>query len=434
LRKKENKLDIVIYDIVYVIMNLFRTYIIFKFMGVFFERKDINKPIEYLSYLAYYVCITGFYLLINIPIVTLTINLVALLILSFNYKASVKQRILSVLLICLILLLTESIVVLMTGHINSKIFGKNNYSSISGMIGIQIFSYMMVLLIEKYQNVKKGAIIPVVYWLAVLLIPSASMYITVVLLLASGLEIWQVLLGIVLLLIINVATFYLYDAIIAEMDEKMTNKMLIQQNNNYEHQFELMKASLAATRAYRHDLMNHISTLYSLFENDEKEKLKEYLSELMMNNKVIKSDYSHSGNLVIDSILNFKLQEAENLGIHVNLDVCVPEHLEVKSFDMTVILGNLLDNAIHACSLLPDDKKVIKAVIRYDKGRLIIDIKNHYNNKIIYENGNIITTNDDKINHGIGINNVRNAVEKYDGILNIEHSDNIFSVTALLFV
>lgn len=426
-------MEFIIYNSVYVIMNLFRTYIIYKFMGVFFDRKGTNKRIENLSYLSYYVCITGIYLFINIPIVMMTSNVLALLLLSLNYHASMKQRVLSVFLVYLILLCSESIVVLLSGHISSTIFAKNNYSSISGMIGIQIFSYMMVLIIENYQNVKKGAIIPIVYWLAVLLIPSASLYITVMLLLASGLANWQILIGIVLLLLINVATFYLYDSIIAEMDEKMANKMLIQQNNNYERQFELMKTALAATRSFRHDLMNHISILYSLFENNDREKLKEYLSELM-EEKVIKKEYAHSGNLVIDSILNFKLQEADSLGVHVTLELSVPEQLAVKSFDMTVILGNLLDNAIHACNRLPEDRKIIKSVIRYDKGRLIIDIKNQYSNTILYENGNIITTNDDKKNHGIGLLNVRNAVEKYQGLLNIEHSDDIFSVTALLFV
>lgn len=426
-------MEFIIYNSVYVIMNLFRTYIIFKFMGVFFERKGINKRIENLSYLSYYVCITGIYLLINIPIVMMTSNVLALLFLSLNYHASMKQRVLSVFIIYLILLCSESIVVLLSGHISSTIFAKNNYSSISGMIGIQIFSYMMVLIIENYQNVKKGAIIPIVYWLAVLLIPSASLYITVMLLLASGLANWQILIGIILLLLINVATFYLYDSIIAEMDEKMNNKMLIQQNNNYERQFELMKTALAATRSFRHDLMNHVTILYSLFENNDREKLKEYLSELM-EEKVIKKEYAHSGNLVIDSILNFKLQEADSLGVHVTLELSVPEQLAVKSFDMTVILGNLLDNAIHACNRLPEDRKIIKSVIRYDKGRLIIDIKNQYSNTILYENGNIMTTNDDKKNHGIGLLNVRNAVEKYQGLLNIEHSDDIFSVTALLFV
>lgn len=426
-------MEFIIYNSVYVIMNLFRTYIIFKFMGVFFERKGINKRIENLSYLSYYVCITGIYLFINIPIVMMTSNVLALLFLSLNYHASMKQRVLSVFIIYLILLCSESIVVLLSGHISSTIFAKNNYSSISGMIGIQIFSYMMVLIIENYQNVKKGAIIPIVYWLAVLLIPSASLYITVMLLLASGLANWQILIGIILLLLINVATFYLYDSIIAEMDEKMNNKMLIQQNNNYERQFELMKTALAATRSFRHDLMNHVTILYSLFENNDREKLKEYLSELM-EEKVIKKEYAHSGNLVIDSILNFKLQEADSLGVHVTLELSVPEQLAVKSFDMTVILGNLLDNAIHACNRLPEDRKIIKSVIRYDKGRLIIDIKNQYSNTILYENGNIMTTNDDKKNHGIGLLNVRNAVEKYQGLLNIEHSDDIFSVTALLFV
>lgn len=433
LRKRENKLDIVIYNLIYVIMNLFRTYIIFKFMRVFFERKGTDKRREILLYFTYYLYITGVYLFINIPIVMLVSNLAALMLLSLQYSAGMKQRILSVFVVYSVLLCTESIVVLLTGYINSEIYTKNNYSSVIGMIGIQIFSYMMVLIIENYKNVKKGAIIPVVYWFAVFLIPSASLYITVMLLLATGLSSRQLLICILMLLFINVATFYLYDSIIAEMDEKMSNKMLTQQNNYYESQFELMKTALKATNSFRHDLMNHVSILYTLCEDDDKEKLKDYLAE-MMEEKVIQKVYAHSGNPVIDSILNFKLQEADSLGIHVSLELNVPEKLSVKSFDMTVILGNLLDNAIHACSRLAEDKKKINMVIRYDKGRLIIDIKNQYNNTILYENGNIITTREDKKNHGIGLNNVKSAVERYQGLLNVEHSEEIFSVTALLFV
>ncbi len=426
-------MEYIMYNAVYIIMNLFRTYIIFKFMNVFFNREEINHSREKLSYIIYYLWITGIYLLVNIPVVMLVSNLITLTLLSFNYRATLKQRILSVSLIYLILLCTESIVVLLTGHINSPIFAKNNYSSVIGMISIQLFTYMVVLIIENYKNIRKGAIIPIFYWFAIFLIPSASLFIIIILLIATSLTIWQVLFCIVLLLLVNIATFYLYDSIIAEMDEKMTNKMLVQQNNYYERQFQLMKTALTTTKSLHHDLMNHLSIIYSLFENNDKKRLKEYLSELM-EEKGIKKEYAHSGNVVIDSILNFKLQEADRKGIRVILELNVPEQLSVKSFDMTVILGNLLDNAISACSKLSEDKRKIKAVIRYDKGRLIIDIKNQYDNVILYEKGNIITTNDDKNNHGIGLSNVKQAVEKYQGLLAIEHSDDIFSVTALLFV
>ena len=433
MRKKENKVEHMFYNGVYIAMNLFRTYLIFKLMRIFFNREAVNRNKECLTYLLYYLCITIIYLLINIPVITLAANLVAFSLLSFNYKAGMKQRVLSVSFICLILLCSESIVVLLTGYINSPIFSRNYYSSVLGTVSIQLFTYMVVLILQNYKNIRKGNNVQTVYWLAIFLIPSASLYIIVNLLTATGLPLIQVLLCIVLLLLVNVATFYLYDFISMEIEEEMTNRMLLQQNNYYERQFALINTALAANKSLRHDWENHLSILYSLSEKDERKQLMEYLSQLM-EEKTVKGEYARSGNVVIDSILNFKLQEAERKGIQVILEVSVPEQLSVKSFDMTVILGNLLDNAIDACSKLTENKRKIRVVIRYDKGRLFIDIKNQYENKILYEKGRIITTNHDKKNHGIGLSNVKNAVDKYQGLLDIEHSDDTFNVTALLFV
>ncbi|QHQ59507.1 GHKL domain-containing protein [Anaerocolumna sedimenticola] len=433
MRKKANKVEHMFYDVVYIAMNLFQTYIIFRLMGIFFNREAINRNKECLTYLLYYLCITGIYLLINIPVITLAANLIAFALLSFNYKAGLKQRVLSVSFICLILLCSEGIIVLLTGHINSPIFSRNDYSSVIGTVSIQLFTYMVVLILQNYKNIRKGNNIPTIYWLAIFLIPSASLYIIVNLLMATGLPLIQVLLCIVLVLLVNVATFYLYDFISMEIEEEMTNRMLLQQNNYYERQFALINTALAANKSLRHDWENHLSILYSLSEKNEGKHLMEYLSELM-EEKTVKEEYTRSGNVVIDSILNFKLQEAERKGIQINLEVSVPEQLSVKSFDMTVILGNLLDNAIEACCKIAENKRKIRVSIRYDKSRLFIEIKNQYENEILYEKGNIITTNDDKKNHGAGLSNVKNAVEKYQGLLHIEHSDNTFNVTALLFV
>ncbi|WMJ86367.1 sensor histidine kinase [Anaerocolumna sp. MB42-C2] len=211
----------------------------------------------------------------------------------------------------------------------------------------------------------------------------------------------------------------------------MAKEKLKQQNHYYEQQFELMKTALLNTKSLRHDMMNHISILYSL--SDNKDKLKEYLSELM-DARALNAEYACSGNLIVDSILNFKLQEAERKGIRMDLELNIPEHLDITSFDMTVILGNLLDNAISACDKLDKDERNIGVIIRYDKSRLLIEIKNPYADRIIYQRDQIQTTKEDKENHGIGLFNVRNTVEKYHGLLSFEHTENIFSVMALLFV
>lgn len=426
-------MDQSIYNRVYIIMNLFNTYIIFKFMCVFFVRKAINKHKESLSYMIYFVFITAVYLLINIPVVMLACNLIGFTFLSYNYRSGIKQRILSVLYIYIILLCIESIVVIFTGHLNSPLFSKNSYSSILGIIIIKITSFMVVLFIQNYKNVKKGNIVPTTYWFSLVLIPSASIYIIVILFYATGLTISHILSCIILLLIINVTSFYLYDSITLVMEDKMAKMILIQQNEYYERQFQIMKTAQEATKSVRHDLINHLSILQSFVKNSESAKLHVYLSDLIKTCDITK-EYAHSENVIIDSILNFKLQEADQKNIEAKLELNIPEQLSFSTFDMTVILGNLFDNAINASLKLEVDKRRINIGIKYDKGRLIINIKNNYKGNIIYVGDNIVTSNTDKKNHGIGFINVKNTVEKYQGLLEVKHTEEVFCITVLLFL
>lgn len=426
-------MEVIIYNAIYILMNMFRTYIVFRYMGILLERNEWNKYHERTAYLIYYLIITGLCLTVNMPVILLIGNLIALSTLSLGYKATVKQRVLSVLLIYLLLIGSENLVALITGHYNANVFTKNNYTSFLGLISVQIISYMLLLILENYKKIKRGSNVSNYHWLAIFFIPLASQYIIIILHLAARLTAFQLFTCIFLLLLINIATFYLYDSIILEMDEKTASMLLLQQNNYYERQFELMKTTLANTRSFHHDLENHLSIIYSLSESRETDKLKEYLSELLEEKNEI-YQYTHSGNVVIDSIMNFKLQEAGNKGVCIAAELCVPEELPVKSSDLTVILGNLMDNAIQASIYLNKGDRIVEAAIRYDKSRLIIDIKNRYDNLILYEKGKLVTTKEDKKIHGVGLVNVKTVVERYGGILKLEHSDGVFRASALLFI
>lgn len=92
-------MDISLYNLVYIITNIFGTYIIYKFMSIFFNRKEVNRKIELLSYLGYFIMITIIYLFIKIPVVMMICNINAFIGLSLNYKANIKKRILAVLVL-----------------------------------------------------------------------------------------------------------------------------------------------------------------------------------------------------------------------------------------------------------------------------------------------------------------------------------------------
>ncbi|HHV13373.1 MAG TPA: GHKL domain-containing protein [Clostridiales bacterium] len=424
-------MELSLYDAVYIITNAFRTYMIYKLMYIFCEDSKVDKRWEILSYFAYTAVITYFYLFIEIPMVMLAVNVIGLYLVTCIYEVGIKQRLLSATFIYMILLCVESFVVLISGYTDLPIFLQSTYSSVFGILLISILTYVIVLFLQNSKNVKKGRDVPVLYWISIVAIPVITLFIIVVLFNSGGLSNTLLIFSISFLFIINIITFTLFDSLIVSFEYQMEKKMLMQQNNYYESQFELMKRISETTRAFRHDFMNHLTVIQSLIQKDEKKTLEEYLSELQQVYRKQK-EYVRTGNVVVDSILNCKLQEAEMHKIPVTYDINIPDEMNFSTFDITIILSNLLDNAMKASLEIDKDMRNINIVIRVDKGVLRITIKNKFNGMVLYRDGNIVTSKKDVENHGIGLENVKKVVKKYHGTLDIKHTEDEFSVIALL--
>lgn len=401
-------------------------------MHVFFETKEVNHKIEFLSYAGYYIFIGLVYLTINIPVVTMIGNIFAFLGLSFNYKVGIKKRLLSVFLIYLIVMCVELIVGLLSGYFNFPLMSINNYSSEYGLIIVQIILYFVVRVFNNYKNIRLGETIPLANWIAIILIPISSLYINLTLFQATGLSWKQILIGVVLILLVNFTIFYLYDVISAFMVDKMDKILLGQQNKYYQKQFELMESSLKTTKAMRHDLRNHLSVIYALVEKEERGAALKHLAK-MTDIYDDKKQYACTENIDIDSILNFKIQAAEQQNIKIALDLSIPKKMNIPSFDLAIIMGNLLDNAIEAVAELEKERQ-IKTKINYDKGRLIILVENPYQGERVKVGNRYLTTNKEPSQHGLGLENVKSVLQKYNGSMGITQQSNIFSVSLLLFV
>ncbi|WP_423219254.1 ATP-binding protein [Acetobacterium malicum] len=107
--------------------------------------------------------------------------------------------------------------------------------------------------------------------------------------------------------------------------------------------------------------------------------------------------------------------------------------MSILSFDLAIILGNLLDNAIEAVSELKKERE-IKTKINYDKGRLIVLVENPYQGERVKVGNRYLTTNKEPSQHGLGLENVKSVLQKYNGSMGITQQSNIFSVSLLLFV
>ena len=418
--------------IIYLSSELIYVYTIYKLMHVFFKDIASNNKIEILSYFSYYFIISALYLIVNIPIITLVSNIILLALISFNYEATYKNRFIAVFLIYLILMISETIVSLLTGYLVISVFGKNpGYSFSLGYIFSKLIGFFAALFIENYSNIKKGFELSTSYWLSILIISLSSLYI-VVALVDSQIHTVKASIIISLLFLIIVLLFYLYDALKSSAEMKIEKSILEQEKRYYDNQFWLMKSSVEKTASLKHDIANHIGAIGSLIRENEISRALNYINQLEkyapFNSKIVES-----GNLVIDSILNYKLDYVKSIGVNTHLDIKVPSDLELESFDMVVILGNLLDNSVEALKKLKENR-TIWVSIKYDRGVLIIQIQNNFDGKISVGAKGLITTKDDKDNHGLGLKNIESTLEKYNGLLEYSYTNNLFKAEVLMYL
>ncbi len=253
-----------IYNSIYIFSNIFMTYTIYKFMRIFYAKENTNKKvIEIGSYIIHFIAITMLHIFVKIPIILLISNLGLFLMLTLNYKSSFKKRILTALLIYLTLMCIEMIIVLYTGYFKLDLLIRNDYESILGIIIIRIVSYFIVLIIGSYKNIRQGDIVPNTYWLCILIIPIGTLYLLITTFMVRGLASVTIFMSIAFVLLINFATFYLYDEISRILSEEKDKILMQQQNKYYEKQLELMRESLKSIKTIKHDLKNHM-TLYDI--------------------------------------------------------------------------------------------------------------------------------------------------------------------------
>ena len=227
------------------------------------------------------------------------------------------------------------------------------------------------------------------------------------------------------------STPYLYDKAKENMEKQMREEILKNQCEYYIRQNRESKEWWEELRKLRHNMKQHYILENTYLEKEDYEALKRYCSE---NLKFLdKKDFiSNSGNLYIDSVVNYKADMAEKAGIKVIANTEVPQDAEMNAEDISICLGNLLDNAIEAVKELTEDR-VIRLWITTDGNNIAISIKNRYKNALHKSGGRYLTSKEDDRMHGIGLSIVRQIVDQYAGEMEIREEDNVFDVMILMY-
>ena len=184
------------------------------------------------------------------------------------------------------------------------------------------------------------------------------------------------------------------------------------------------------TRGWRHDLKTHIQTMKAHLELGEYGALQEYLEELDQDLETV-DRILRTGNVKLDALLNSKLSLAGAKGIPVEAKVMVPPELSVSEVDLSIILGNLLDNAMEACMKVQEEQRFLRVYIDILKGQLYIYVINSVVGRP-RKTGQLYLTTKNSRDHGYGLLRVDKVVGKYHGFLDRQSEDGVFATEVLL--
>ena len=231
-----------------------------------------------------------------------------------------------------------------------------------------------------------------------------------------------VAIGIAVMVAVIISNRSSYYKSVAERNEQYLQLEMERYNAHKEMESE--------TRRIRHDMKNHLLSIDMLLRGNDYDKAREYITSITGEVENLTPDIQ-TGNVLADAILSDRKRKVEAIGGSLEVEGHLPKEIKVENVDLCAILANGMDNALEAVSQLPEEKRHIWCEFR-EQGELIyMCLKNltvqEYKGK---------TTKEDKKNHGFGLLNIRLAVEKYDGVMEVtnetENEDKYFILTIMI--
>ena len=423
----------VLYYIVFLVLNAFDTYIIYQFMKSFFKDNYNDKTFTMVLYVIYYSISSLIYIFVSSFVLNLSSSVLLVFMLTIGYRSKISTKVISTILAVLTFLTAEIIIAVLIGAINMDLIKHTYYGTELSLLAVSILKYLFVKIISRFRNLNGDIKPPKSFLLIAFFVPLISVFLEMQLITQNSIsDIIYASTLLICVVLLNFMVFYLYDSITKLFTEKVNAAAARQRSIYYQKEAQLLEQNIGEIKKLRHDMKNHMIAISELSKKHGNTDITDYISAL--SGKIVRAEeYSQTGILSLDSIINYKLTQAKQSGIKVSCEITVPYDLKIASDDFVTIIGNLLDNAIEAVEKIQDDKYIFLN-IRYTKGTLFITMKNSFDGILNIQNNQFQTTKSDTVLHGIGLQSIESTIHKYNGELLTIHSDTEFVTKIIMIV
>lgn len=404
-----------------IICSIFDTVILYIYLTKVLGRKKDSVPTS-VYILAFILCEAALYCLtvyfdsihsnmrvyITIPFSLITTFLLTLLhngrlrhklfvSLSFQIYATLAETVVYILLLCL------------PQSISETLLSTDYYGAFCSKIVLFILLNITILL---WNRKEQNYSLP--YTILILIMP----IMTLVALMAFSFQADMTttraifsLIGMSGILFANITNYILLDNVLKVYELNQTKLQLDRQLEYQANKYQQISTIYRNSRSLIHDMKKHFFFIQSCVDSKEYETIHPYIQESIQN---IEQTHNrvNTGNLVIDAFVSNHMSIAEQENIEFLCDIQVfNNNIEIANYDLSIILGNLLDNSLNACRKIqmPASRQISVQIFTTNM-ELVIHIANSVGGTPI-EN----EISSQNLYHGFGTKNIENIAKKYMG-------------------
>ena len=237
------------------------------------------------------------------------------------------------------------------------------------------------------------------------------------------------------LAIVNLASFLIYYLILRMIRDNADYLSLREENHALTlqvMQYDDLNQRISAARQGRHDLRHHIVTIENFVKSGNLEELRRYLAE-MGERYQLEDALVYCSNTTVNGVLSYFSREAAQNNIDYKVNLGIPEDVKIAKTDLSILFGNLLENAVEACQRQRSGEKKIQVRGQTSQNTFALAIDNTYETVPQRDKRGKFRS----MKHagtGIGTESVKNIVSRYNGVIEFETKGDLFCVSVLLYL
>lgn len=235
------------------------------------------------------------------------------------------------------------------------------------------------------------------------------------------------------LLVLNLGAFSIYHLVmrLVEFHEKaIVLERQAHQLTMQKLQYDNLNDRINEIRRAKHDLHHHVHLLQDYLRERKLDELEAYLNHYQAS-LPIEQPLFYCRHFATNALLGYFAQHAQAQDISMNIQVDLPEHVPIPETDLSVVLGNLLENAINACGKAEGIERRITVRGVSQPSAIFFEIINNYAAPLKQDDrGKLLSTKSKS--HGLGLDSVSAIVKNHNGMMEIDTSDQQFRVSVLL--